>query len=221
LLEGRTEGSHPRYIYGKESRLAAAKAISLLGNQAAPAVDALVQAALRDDDISLREEAGITLGKLGELANACVPQIELTLQQAPKCVGRSQIWDTSTQPTTHTAALSLLNKLGPIATPVIPELQKFWLQPAVLCKNVQWTVVLVARIIGHGGDAAASMVPLLGPFLVAQGFPEVREAVADALARLGDVARPAFPELRAVLILATRTIRAEALKRVPLLKNAY
>ena len=158
-------------------RHAAALPLGDMGPGAAPALTALVRAAI-DRDESVRQAASQALARV-DPAWAISPATRLAI---PALIDglRNEL------PRVSRAATALLLRVGRPAVPALVELLAGWE------KEAHRTVAL--RILEQFGPSAAEAAPALAD-LLGDSAMEVRLAAAEVLAKVGAGARPAVPAL--------------------------
>jgi len=155
-------------------RQGAARALGLIGPEAADAVPVLV-AALADPDPLVRESAAEALGRLGPAsASAIRPLVAAFADEDPYLGG---------------AAAIALGRIGAGSVPALAEA----LTDAR--ENVRWSAAIA---LGRVGPSAAAAVPALVRAL-GDANGEVRACAATALGSIGSGAADAVPALTEVL----------------------
>jgi HEAT repeat protein len=158
-------------------RQAAALALGEIGPDAAPALAALVRAAI-DRDEGVRRVASEVLARV-DPAWPVAAQTRLALPALVEGM-RSDL------PRVSRAAAALLVRVGRPAVPALVELLADW--------EAEATRLAAFHILAQLGPSAAEAAPALAA-VVASGEPPFRQAAAEALARLGAAAAPAVPDL--------------------------
>jgi HEAT repeat protein len=161
-----------------QNRRAAVDALEMMGDEAAPAVPALV-GALGDPDIFVRWAAARTLGKMTRLDVPAIMPAMLVVLRDPDLDVRL-------------AAAEALRRFGPAARDAVPILLQSVGHGEV---SQQLAAIRALASIGQPGDAA---LPVLTQAL-AYPDPRVRQASARLLGDLGPAAWPAEPALRQAL----------------------
>jgi HEAT repeat protein/lysophospholipase L1-like esterase len=153
-------------------RAAAARALSTLGEQAAPLVSDLT-AALEDHSPAVRAAAAWALGRVGPAAGPAWRRLLHLLQDA--------------NPSVRAGAAFALGGIASAATPATAALVE---RLADLDERVRWRAADALGKIGPGTDSVGPLVTVLrdaaGPG---------RGLAAEALGRVGPEARPAVPDL--------------------------
>ncbi len=189
-------GDHNPYV-----REGAAKALGLMGADAAPAVSSLIIVALTDQDLAVRCSAIEALGAIGPVAVSAVPALIKILsgQNSHTCeiakaalqkIGSSAIPALITEFGNQNFSIRLgvthvLGEIGPTAIPALigalgdksPDVRR-----------------LAAHALGEMGSAAAAAVSVLMKALEDEN-PEVRWSVAHALGEMGEAAVPSVPKI--------------------------
>ena len=163
-------------------------ALGVLGSDAEEAVPALASIMVDDPDFTLRIEASLALSKMGGLARPAVPALARALGDEQPLVRMN-------------AARTLLN-LGGEARPAVPALigamkageNEGQLLPFEISIQEVATVALGRASVGTDEGVAALTEALEGA-----RTDGMRRAAARALGEVGANARPAAPQLRALL----------------------
>lgn len=158
-------------------RRAAALALGDIGPDAAPALAALVRAAIDRDD-GVRRAASQVLARV-DPAWAVAPATRLAIPALVEGLRSDLPW-------VSRAAAALLPRVGRPAVPALVELLADWEKEAHRRGAL--------RILEQLGPSAADAAPALAD-LLAGPETEFRQAAAEALVRLGTAARPAVPAL--------------------------
>src|SRR5439155_8162440 len=148
-----------------------------IGPDAAPALTALVRAAI-DRDEGVRRMASEVLARV-DPAWPIAPATRLALPALIEGV-RSNL------PRVSRAAAALLVRVGRPAVPALVELVADWEAEA----HRMAALHILAQLGPSAGDAAPALADVL-----AGGETQFRQAAAEALARLGAAAAPAVPHL--------------------------
>jgi HEAT repeat protein len=160
----------------------AAWALGQFGREAQPAVSRLIAVAEKDRDALVRRDAVAALGTIGSPeARPAAPLLVRSLSKDPDPVVRK------------TALIALMNVVSTEDKQVAAEL-------IALLKSPDDDVVRTAALaLGNiGGPEAASAVPVLRD-LLREGDATHKKMAAAGLANIGADARPAVPDLAAVL----------------------
>jgi HEAT repeat protein len=170
----------------EQRRHHAVRVIYRMGQDAAPAVPALVEAlgeeAEDEDDVQFRCEVQFALSALGPAAVAAVPQLIESLSSDDKEV--------------RGTACFALGKIGPDAKQAVPAIQQR-LSELDEADKVAFGWALL-KILPGDQDTAATVAPLLISALNHE-MPLVRAEAATALGQLGDLAKSALPRLQELL----------------------
>lgn len=142
-------------------RHAAARTLGLIGPDAHPAADALVQL-IDDRDGIVRAQALESLASIG-VPQVAIPKIALRIEDSDKVVQRS--------------ALDCLAQIGRGAVVAVPQL--------VAALSNDQVVAQAANALGAIGPLASGAVPALARVLSSHEFFEYRCAAATALGRIG------------------------------------
>jgi HEAT repeat protein len=160
------------------ARRAAAEALESLGNEAAPAIPALIRA-LGDGDFIVRWIAVRTLGKFGAKQSAgAIPALARLLDDSDLDV--------------RVQAATVLGSFGPAAAEAVPSLLA-----GVGAGDATLAVMAIKALVSITKDAE-QVVPTLIRALSARDA-RVRAAAAAALSKYGRAARSAANALRALL----------------------
>lgn len=155
------------------TRIEAARRLSRLGREAAPALPAL-RKLLRDPEASLRAAAARALGALGPVAAPAVRELAACVNDPDRGV--------------RLRAQEALRDLGAPADQVLPELL------ATLRSADAPGRLDAARALGHLGSRADAAVPALTAAL-ADPRAELRAVAIWSLGQIGPAAAPAVPAL--------------------------
>jgi HEAT repeat protein len=162
----------------KDLRVQVAYILGQIGPGAVSATDALA-GLLADENVQVSTEAALALAKIGPGAKDAVPALLAALKKE-NC------------PDAH-AIVYTLGKIGPQAAPAEPMLLK-----EISGKDVSLAVIAawaLTQIHPGSADAAAKAIPVLVAGL-SDPLPETRKAAAEALGKLGPLARQAVPALQ-------------------------
>jgi HEAT repeat protein len=192
----------PRLIQAlgkREARPRAAAILARVGPAAKPAVAALVEA-LEDDRAATRNEVLFALAAIGPEAREALPAMIRALNDE--------------DPKVRFSACHALGKMGPAAMAAKAELQKrFASDDQFLALTSAWAL---AQIDPGCPETASKSVPVLIKAL-SQPAALARLHAAETLERLGPLAQPAVPALKAALEDDDEGVRAAAsaaLKRI-------
>jgi len=168
-------------------RVAAARALSTLGEQAAPLVNDLALA-LDDESAEVRAAAAWTLGEIGGPAASAGPRLLQLLRDA--------------DPLVRSGAAHALGEIGAPASSSVPQL--------VACladadERVRWRAADALGKIGPGADAVAPLATL-----VRDAAGPGRGLAAQALGRVGPPAKSAVPDLIEAASDARVDVRSQA-----------
>jgi HEAT repeat protein len=177
-LRKMVRGTLPPLIKGlgsssRSSRRRCAKALSMLGPDAAPAVAALGNA-LADESKTVRLAAARTLGTIGKESAPAVPQLAKALKDASSTVRRS--------------VARALGSIGPAASAAVPALMK------ALAFRDEDTREAAALALGGIGRSAQKASNALATALRDEVL-EVRLAAAQSLGKLDRVSAEAMSGL--------------------------
>jgi HEAT repeat protein len=183
----------------ENARYQAIFALGAIGSEAGEAVSPLAQIMLEDPDIEARHQAAFALTKMAPASRAVVPQLTQAVE--------------SPQPHVRMNAIMALFQLKEEAAPAVPALLR-----AVQDKQNQTNLdvfhltiqSMAVRTLGRASHGSDTAVPLLRETLTGTRNPELRWAIAVALGEIGAPARPAAPDLRALLEDESRTVRESA-----------
>jgi len=171
-------------------RLTAVTVLDLMGEEAAPAADALDHA-LRDADIFVRWAAARALGNLKAAdGKVAVPNL-----------GRL-LFDPDLDP--RLAAAATLEHYGKDAAAAVPDLIR-----ATSVGDAEIRVAVIHALEAVGAEEARSAVPALAQAL-SDRDDRVRQAAAEVLGSFGPVAQNAEPALRRALDDKEATVRKAA-----------
>ncbi|HEX5270862.1 MAG TPA: HEAT repeat domain-containing protein [Gemmataceae bacterium] len=181
-------------------------ALGMLGSDAEDAIPALGAIMVNDDDSDLRVEASLALSKLGPATRSEVPSLARALGDE--------------NPLVRINAARTLFRLGPDARPAAPALiraMKAWQnEPEV--KPFDVSVQQVAALaLGRATAGSDEGVSALVEALEGARRTDMRRTVARSLGDVGACARPAEPQLRALLRDEDDDVRdaaATALKKI-------
>jgi len=165
-------------------RMNAAKALSIMGPSAEPAIPALIKMLLEDKDNANGMWAARALGRIGLSA---LPAVMKLLKHENRDV--------------RMHAITALGEMGPSAEPAIPTLIK------MLEGELHWHAV---SALGSIGSAA---VPELMKVLEGKGWP-INFYAAVALGEMGSAAKPAKPILLKMLGDENETVRMFATETI-------
>lgn len=205
-------------------RAAAARALGAYGENARPAVPALVPL-LRDSDEDVRHAAGDALGRTGELPHEATaalveglanPDTHVQVQTAEAL---AKIGETAAEAAPALAAAlengnelvrakaaEALGKMGETAAEAaVPTLIR------ALRDDDGWVSAVAAEALGEMGEAAEDAVPALVRSL-SHISPLVRARAAEALGKLNSAATPAVPALERAATDTDGGVREQALR---------
>ncbi len=181
-------------------------ALGVLGSDAEESVPALASIMVDDPDFTLRIEASLALSKMGRFARSAVPSLARALSDEQPLVRMN-------------AARTLLN-LGGEAQPAIPDLIEAMKARENEGQLLPFEVSIqeVATVaLGRASAGTDEGVPVLTATLEGARTDGMRRAAARALGEVGANARPAAPQLRALLDNRDRAVRdtaAKALRKI-------
>jgi hypothetical protein len=174
--------------------------------EAAEAIPALARVMLEDRDHATRVGAALALSKLCPATRSAVPALGKALVEQDSEVRMH-------------AALTL-SRLKKAARPAIPALIKALRDERNLAYLPAFTFSIqeiIAQALGRASAGSAEGVPALTAALADASTEELRLASTRALGDLGRLARPAVPQLRALLrdnSLEVRQAAAWALRKI-------
>lgn len=189
-----------------KNRRIAIHALGALGTESAAAIPALAIILTDDPDRDLRNEASLALSKMVPASREAVPALAKALSD-PELQIRLN------------AALALL-RLRADAKPAVPELLKALEDVknqqqlgtfAVTCQE------MVALALGAATAGTSDAVPALMKALEGASTDGMQRSTTNALASIGEPARPAAPLLRKLLKDENRAVRVaakEALEKI-------
>jgi HEAT repeat protein len=189
-----------------DERRQAIHALGAIGADAPEAVSPLAAIMLEDADRETRIEAALALTKMGKAARPAVPALARALADEEPFVRMN-------------AALALLRQ-GEEARPAVPALIQALKDDAnrTNCNAFTCTIQEVAALaLGRASAGTADAVAALTEALEAATTIGMRTAAARALGDVGAAARPAAPQLRALLKdkdAAVRDAAQEALRKI-------
>jgi HEAT repeat protein len=182
-----------------KSRLLAIHALGALGPDAGEAVPTLADIMVKDGSRRVRIEAALALMKMCPASRAAVPALAQAL--------------TDKEPLVRMDAAIALVRLGPEARPAVPALAQALRDGDnnTNAKKFLFTIQEMAAVaLGPASAGTADGVPALREALAAADTDSMRIAAARALGAVGAEARPAAPQLRALLRSASVELRQTA-----------
>jgi hypothetical protein len=189
-----------------EARGEAIFALGVIGPDQAEVVPGLARILVEDPDAEARHQAALAMLKMGPAARAAVPELARALADE--------------EPAVRMNAAVALARLGAEGRPAVPALIE-----AVERKGnrtnlgtFSFTIQeMAARARGRASAGSTAGVTVLTRALKAARSAQVRRGLARALGEVGPAARPAVPQLQALLRDETSEVRetaAEALKKI-------
>jgi HEAT repeat protein len=182
-----------------EARYRAIFALGAMGPDAGEAVPALAAILADDPDAEARHQASLALKKIGPAARTAVPQLTRALEDE--------------EPIVRMNAALALRGLGTEARPAVPALIKALKREGNRTNLGQFHVTvqeMTALALGRASAGSGEGVPALTEFLQGAGTGETRQMAARALGDVGAEARPAVPQLHALLKDSSPEVREAA-----------
>lgn len=201
-LAGQGERVLPRLIEAmnnKGARLRVAAILARIGPKAKPAVPALIEA-IQDERATTRNEVLFALAAIGPDAQEALPAVTRALKDE--------------DPNVRYSACYALGRMGPSAKAAKPELQK------CLDSDDEFLAMAGAWSLAQIDPACPETAPKSVPVLVrglADSEAITRIQAAESLGRLGPLAKPALPALKAAREDPNQDVRAAvaaALERI-------
>lgn len=187
-----------------ETRGKACRGLGSIGSEAGDAAPRLATLLREDADAGVRREAGLALSKMAPASRSVVPELALALEHEDAQVR----WY---------AALCLFS-LKVEARPAVPALLRALDEDRNRTSFSGVTIQeWVATALGRASAGSADAVPALTRTLVDSRNESTRLAAVRALSEVGAAARPAAPQLRALLADSNSVLRefaAEALEKI-------
>lgn len=171
-----------------EARRRAIFALGAIGPDAGEAVPALAVILREDPDAEARQQAALALSKMAPASRAAVPALAEALADE--------------EPFVRMNAALALSRLRAEARPAVPALIEALKDEDNRTNVGRFAATIaeaVALALGRASAGSADAVPALTEALAAARTVGMREARARALGEVGAEARPAVPQLQALL----------------------
>jgi HEAT repeat protein len=181
-------------------------ALGAIGDPAGEAVPALAALMLEDPDRGIRIDSALALSKMDPASRAAVPELAQAL-------GDSEPW-------VRMNAAIALSRLRTDSRPAVPALIEALQDKGNDTDLRAFTCTIqemVALALGRASAGSAEGVPALTAALKSAGTVGMRRSAARALGEVGAPARPAVPDLQALLTDRNGDVREtaeEALKKI-------